>query len=1147
MTRKTVSLNFALIFSMLISSLTIAQERIAGKLVKTGIWNGRLVEYVDGEVAIKLSVGSSSGQLSDFLNQIQARIKQDFDELRWGWIELPTGTDIMPVISTLKSMPMVEAVEPNFITRTALEPNDPYFQGTSPATYPYQWALKNTGQDPPSGADDADIDAPEAWEISTGNSNVIIAILDSGIPILNGSLSHSDLDDANKVILGPDYIDAPGTPEYIEGVRDRRGHGTHIAGIAAAESNNNTGIAGVAWNCKLMIIQVFDANGFGDFGAFYNGVKYAVDYYRNNPTTRMVINYSGGDDAPSSAALSAVEYAHSYGVILVAAVGNDTGAGVYYPAKYSSTYSNVIAVSSTNQNDTYSTFTNEGPEVSVAAPGGFGGYLDGSIVRWNGSQNTGRNIFSTTPNYAFTIQSDPNFPGDPYTSDISQNYGYMAGTSMAAPHVAGVAALILSLNSLLSPSVIRDIIQKTANDKGPAGFDETYGHGRINAYQALLLTHAYFNPNKSMSASATAANGGRKIAKTSDGKWHVVYESGITSGGAALHEIFYRNSSDGQNWSTPQRLSAGNEQNRYPSIAANGTKLYVVWQRKNDSTHDVHFASSQNSGASWSSYVLGQTNLTLDPLPVIQTGVASNFSVMVIYRSNSGGSTRLVARRTTSTNPALGNWSTETTVPGTGANDFSPTLASAQNYWGSDANFGVAYATTSGQIHYRYYQHATGGWSTTQFNLSSIVPGSNLTHKEPSLAGVGTGSTNFHVAWHRVTGSGSSPYDHAIIHRRSTGFDSWPNEYFVTYYEQQQLPALTALASNKVDLVFSLTGSNQIYKQRFNGTSWASPSFVAAGQYPSISTGNTTAKYVWTSGSAAPYTVQLSSDILSKESSEDLPVYTRSVAWLNDEGGYIELQMKPARLKLRDGSEQPLAFARATLDSFKLAPDNSWDLLQTAPKLFSIEAESLMVEYTIAASKWGSVAEPSEQPQFKIQLLDSANAELVTSVAAPLDFSANDFKTAHRLAIAVNQLTDSQELIVQMSIEYLLPKDASIASLGHIYDFTQVKSEKPQPPPASAKQRDEGFALSLRVHPNPFNPATQLRFALPSAGLVLLRIFDVNGRLVREWREEQRYAGEHVVLWDGKDEAGKDAASGIYISQIIFGGEQQMVKMTLVR
>jgi len=219
-----------IVTSILVSSQSPAQQTVAGKSIKSGIWNGRVVEYVDGEVAIKLKDGTPPGQLSSTLNQFQATIKQDFDELRWGWIELPAGTDIMPFISTLKNMLIVEAVEPNFVTRTAVEANDPYFKGTSPATYPYQWALKNTGQSPPSGANDADIDAPEAWEISTGNSSVIIAILDSGIPMLNGSLSHPDLDDANKIILGPDYIDDPNDPSADLTVRDYRGHGTHVAG-----------------------------------------------------------------------------------------------------------------------------------------------------------------------------------------------------------------------------------------------------------------------------------------------------------------------------------------------------------------------------------------------------------------------------------------------------------------------------------------------------------------------------------------------------------------------------------------------------------------------------------------------------------------------------------------------------------------------------------------------------------------------------------------------------------------------------------------------------------------------------------------------------------------------------------------------------
>lgn len=1024
-----------------------------------------------------------------------------------GWFraKFQKSYEVSEVVDTFKKQMEITDAEPNGLVRFSVSvPND--------ANYPNQWNLPH-------------IKMPEAWDISSGISQVIIAVIDIGARITHEDLASQLWVNPNEVVNGMDddgngYVDDINgieTNKWNTGLPQNLGsshHGTAVASVCCARTNNALGIAGVAGGgfagaqgAKLMIIAapITSTPNASNAASIARGVEYARLKGAHVVVMSMEIQ-TGFQPIYDEIVIGATQGRGGLGIVYTAASGNvDSPQWPQYGDDVFPAFMNeVLSVGSIDQTGQWYSTSNYSPDwLDVVAPG---------VGIWV-ARGSGDNL-----------------------------YGSDDGTSVASPHAAGLAALILSLNSNLSYNQVYSIIKATATNIG----DPIHtGSGVINAYQALLLAHAY--SNKSMSATATASNNGRKIAKTSDGKWHVVYESGITSGGAAVHEIFYRNSSDGQNWSTPQRLSSGNEQNRYPCIAANGTKLYVVWQRKNDSTHDVHFSSSQNSGASWSSYVLGQTNLTLDPLPVIQTGVASNFSVMAIYRSNSGGSTRLVARRTTSTNPVLGNWSTETTVPGTGANDFGPALASAQNYWGSDANFGVAYATTSGQIHYRYYQHATGGWSSTQFNLSAIVPGSNLTHKEPSLAGVGASSTNFHVAWHRVTGSGSSPYDHAIIHRRSTGFDSWPNEYFLTYYEQQQFPALTALASNKVDLVFSLTGSNQIYKQRFNGTSWASPTFVSTGQYPSISTGNTTAKYVWTSGSAAPYTVQLSSEILSKESSEDLSVYTRSVAWLNDDGGYIELQMKPAMLKLRDGTEQPLAFARATLDSFKLAPDNSLDLLRTAPKLFSTEAESLTVEYTVAASKWESVAEQSETPQFKVQLLASANAELVTSVAAPLDFSANDFKTAHRLAIAVNQLTDSQKMIAQMSIEYLHPKAASIASLGHIYDFTQVKSEKPQPPPASANRHDGSLVLSLRVHPNPFNPATQLRFALPSAGLVLLRIFDVNGRLVREWREEQRYAGEHVVLWDGKDEAGKDAASGIYISQIIFGGEQQMVKMTLVR
>jgi len=326
----------------------------------------------------------------------------------------------------------------------------------------------------------ADISAVSAWDVTTGSSTVTVAILDSGIPMLNGALSHPDLDDPNKIILGPDYSNDG------EGVRDLLGHGTHVAGIVGAETNNGVGIAGVAWGCKLLIIQVFNANGSGTFQSFYNGVVYASDYKTSHQGTAMVINYSGGGVAGSQLLRDAIVYARDRDVTIVAAAGNQNGGVVDYPAAYSGEYSNLIAVSSTDFNDVFSTFSSKGPAVNVSAPGGTGYYLDGTTYRFNGSQNLGRNILSTTPNYSFTIQTDPVYPGDPYDSDVAQSYGYLAGTSMAAPLVSGVVALLLSYDVNTSPLVLRDgFIQPFADDKGAIGRDDYYGYGRINALRAL--------------------------------------------------------------------------------------------------------------------------------------------------------------------------------------------------------------------------------------------------------------------------------------------------------------------------------------------------------------------------------------------------------------------------------------------------------------------------------------------------------------------------------------------------------------------------------------------------------------------------------------------------------------------------------------
>jgi len=166
-----------------------SQEKMGGRMIKSGIWKGQAVKYAGGEIAIRLKSGGDAASITSLLSQYKATLTKNFDNLGWGWITMADTSDIMPVISALTNNSAVETAEPNFITHTHSLPNDPYFAGTSPANYAYQWALKNMSQVPPGGATGADIDATDAWNLTTGSPNVIIGMLDSGIPIQNGVLT----------------------------------------------------------------------------------------------------------------------------------------------------------------------------------------------------------------------------------------------------------------------------------------------------------------------------------------------------------------------------------------------------------------------------------------------------------------------------------------------------------------------------------------------------------------------------------------------------------------------------------------------------------------------------------------------------------------------------------------------------------------------------------------------------------------------------------------------------------------------------------------------------------------------------------------------------------------------------------------------
>jgi len=439
--------NFTLfVFVMVIFSpgLYAQQGYVKGKMIKQDLWKNGLIEYVADELCVFVEQGKTKQEVLALFSNFKGQLSREIDERGFTVVIFPDSTDVISIAKQLNGNSVIKAIEPNAVCRALLMPNDTYFQSSK------QWALYNYGQDPPDGTTDADIDMIKAWNISQANHADIVAVLDSGIPIVSGNLSHEDLNDTNRFILGNDY-----SGEHDNSVKDDFGHGSHVLGIIGAETNNSQGIAGIIYDGTFLIIQAFDGYGYGTEDGFYDAVKYAVDY------GAKVINFSGGFGYhPSTTLESAVSYADDNDVIIVASTGNDSYDYNMYPAAYSDSYDNVISVSATDHNDYYAVaYANASASTNVFAPGGYGGAFNAD------------DIYSCTPNYSFYLD---------YLTDTT--YGYMAGTSMATAHVSGVAALVLSINSSLSPLQVRTIIETTANNVHEIELP------RLNAYEALKYT-----------------------------------------------------------------------------------------------------------------------------------------------------------------------------------------------------------------------------------------------------------------------------------------------------------------------------------------------------------------------------------------------------------------------------------------------------------------------------------------------------------------------------------------------------------------------------------------------------------------------------------------------------------------------------------
>ncbi|MDI3547058.1 MAG: serine protease [Halanaerobiales bacterium] len=334
-----------------------------------------------------------------------------------------TSSEKFNLIDSLANNPLISYIEPDYLVHIQdyTVPNDP--------GYSQQWNLKMLG-------------LSRTWNSYQGSNNVVVAVVDTGI--LPG---HPDLKD--NLVPGYDFVDNDNDPTDTD---PNFSHGTHVAGIIGAVTNNREGIAGINWHVRIMPVRVIGPGGSGGYSALISGIREAVDRGAD------VINLSLAGEVDSPSLHDAVKYAVAKGVTVVAAAGNNNSTPILYPARYPEVIS-VGAIGPTKERAYYS---NYGPNLDLVAPGGDSSVFSAEI---NSILSTAGYMESTGPVHQYT---------------------YAQGTSMAAPHVSGLVALLYSAG-ITDPEDIKDLLKRTADDLGPAGEDDWYGAGLVNINRALGL------------------------------------------------------------------------------------------------------------------------------------------------------------------------------------------------------------------------------------------------------------------------------------------------------------------------------------------------------------------------------------------------------------------------------------------------------------------------------------------------------------------------------------------------------------------------------------------------------------------------------------------------------------------------------------
>lgn len=411
----------------------------------------RSTDYVPGEALVCVRSTVTDDQVQALMLRQKATVLKRFAANHLYCVRLDGRRSTTAGIKRFALEREVAFCQPNYLYHARQTfPNDPYF--------PYLWGLHNTGQQ--SGTADADIDAPEAWDLTRGSRSVVVAVIDSGV-----DYGHPDL--AANIWTNPGEIAGNGRDDdgngYVDDVHgwdaadndaaplDENGHGTHVSGTIGALGSNNLGVVGVNWQVSIIPMRFLDADGSGTTADAIECIDYVNDLRDRGVNVIATNNSWGGTGQPDQALRDAIARANARDILFVAAAGNEGSNNdrtADYPANFD--LANVISVAATDRNDRLADFSNYGATtVDLAAPG--------------------VEILSTVPRFL-----DPDLP-----------YDVFSGTSMATPHVTGAAALLKAFNSSLTGAQIKARLLSTGDSLSDLQGRTVTGR-RLNVYQALI-------------------------------------------------------------------------------------------------------------------------------------------------------------------------------------------------------------------------------------------------------------------------------------------------------------------------------------------------------------------------------------------------------------------------------------------------------------------------------------------------------------------------------------------------------------------------------------------------------------------------------------------------------------------------------------